>query len=115
MATERTIKQHALIRLKDLGYYPWCPPKVKYNRETDIFGIIDCVAVKGVDILWIQWTTKRHISDRKRKIQAFFDARDCYLPVDVWGWDERTKDFLVFRMAPESPPVEPDRIRPDQM
>jgi hypothetical protein len=92
MATEAKIRKEAKKELELEGYLPWCPAKVKF-RETDVFGIFDCIAVKDSELRFIQWTTRNHIPDRRKKIMKFFDTYDCFIPCEIWGWDEKLQSF----------------------
>jgi len=95
MAKEATIKKRAKEILLKEGYYPWCPAKVRY-QETDIFGVFDCVCVKDSHVRYIQWTSKSNMSARKKKILAFFNAQNVFIPSEVWGYDDKAKTFTVF-------------------
>ena len=92
MAKEAVIRKHAREALEGSGWVVWCPPKVRYH-ETDIFGIFDGIAWKDSDMRFIQWTSTSTMSARRKKIQKFFDENDVFCPCEVWGWDDKKKEF----------------------
>lgn len=102
MVRESTIRSNAKKILEKDGYIVWCPPNVKY-AQTDIFGIFDGVAVKKGNnkhtaselLLYIQWTTKPNISARRKKILAFFEENFLHIPCEIWGWDDKKKEFKI--------------------
>lgn len=91
--TESVIKKAIYKQLEKEGWYGWSAPKVKY-QETDIFGIFDGVFVKDSDIRWIQWTTVGHVTDRKKKIEKFFEDKKCFIGCEIWGMRE-DKTFKI--------------------
>lgn len=97
MATEKLIRSKAREILKKEGFHLWCPSKVRY-KETDIFGIFDGLAIRDSDLRFIQWTTKHNAKARVNKINAFFDEHACFIPCEVWGWDEKTKEFQIINI-----------------
>lgn len=94
MAKEATIKKNGLKKLEKEGYVTWCPPNVRY-AQTDVFGIYDCLALKDSELRCIQWTSKANISARMKKIQAFFEENKVFLPSEVWGYDDKKKEFII--------------------
>jgi hypothetical protein len=78
--------------LKDKGWIVWFAPKVKY-QQTDVFGIIDLLAIKGKRMKKIQLTTLANISTRRRKIQKFLKKFKIEMSVQIWGWDKKKKKF----------------------
>jgi hypothetical protein len=76
----------------------WCPPH-SHGRERDIFGVFDALVMRPEGILFLQFTSKAHITDREKKISAFFKAKKVRLPpgtaAEVWGWDQTTKKFTI--------------------
>ena len=104
MPTEAVIKKKALELLRVEGETCWCPPKVKYLKEVDIFGVFDCICWKGYKMRLIQWTTLHHKTDRIKKIQDFVKGQknspQLYSPdgvsLEVWGYDEGYNKFHLF-------------------
>lgn len=94
MATETLIRSKARAILEKEGFHLWCPSKVRY-QETDIFGIYDGLAIKDSELRFIQWTTKHNMKAREKKIQSFFKEHNCFIPCEVWGWDEKSKGFFI--------------------
>lgn len=97
MATETLIRSKARAILEKEGFHLWCPSKVRY-QETDIFGIYDGLAIKDSELRFIQWTSKSNIRAREKKIHAFFAKYNCFIPCEVWGWDEIKKEFVVIQI-----------------
>lgn len=97
MATEKLIRTKAREILEKEGFHLWCPSKVRY-KETDIFGIYDGLAIKDSELRFIQWTSKSNIRAREKKIHAFFTEHNCFIPCEVWGWDEIKKEFIIIHI-----------------
>lgn len=91
---EAGIKKKVYAAMEKEGYIGWSPAKVKY-RETDIFGIYDGVFIKDSHIRWLQWTSRSNISARRKKIQKFFDDNDVFIPCEIWGWNDKKKEFKI--------------------
>ncbi len=92
MSKEAIIRKKAIQILKDKGWIVWFAPKVKY-QQTDVFGIIDLLAIKGKRMKKIQLTTLANISTRRRKIQKFLKKFKIEMSVQIWGWDKKKKEF----------------------
>jgi len=92
MSKEAIIRKKAIQILKDKGWIVWFAPKVKY-QQTDVFGIIDLLAIKGKRMKKIQLTTLANISTRRRKIQKFLKEFKIEMSVQIWGWDKKKKKF----------------------
>ena len=92
MSKEAVIRKKAIQILKDKGWIVWFAPKVKY-QQTDVFGIIDLLAIKGKRMKKIQLTTLANISTRRRKIQKFLKKFKIEMSVQIWGWDKKKKKF----------------------
>lgn len=88
--SEKLIKKKATKELEQRGWTWWCPAKVKW-QESDIFGVFDCVAVKGSVIRFIQWTTKSNVSARKKKINRFYLLSRAKISSEIWAWNDKTK------------------------
>ncbi len=92
MSKEAIIRKKAIQILKDKGWIVWFAPKVKY-QQTDVFGIIDLLAIKGKRMKKIQLTTLANISTRRRKIQKFLKKFKIEMSIQIWGWDKKKKKF----------------------
>ena len=92
MPNEITIRKKAIQILEDKGWIVWFAPKVKY-QQTDVFGIIDLLAIKGKRMKKIQLTTLSNISTRRKKIQKFLKKFKIEMSVQIWGWDKKKKEF----------------------
>ena len=97
MPTEAVIRKKVIEILEARGWVCWCPAKVKYH-ETDIFGIYDLICASGSSIRLIQFTTLSHISDRRKKIQAFTSKHNLNLPGEIWGYDKKNKIFKIEKL-----------------
>jgi len=102
MVREATIRKKARDILEKDGYVTWCAAKAKY-QSSDIFGVFDCVAVKKGEgeyvcsdqVRYIQWTTKSNLSARRRKILAFFDENNLWIPCEIWSYDNDKGKFKI--------------------
>jgi len=92
MPKESVIRQKAIQILRDGGWIVWFAPKVKY-RQTDVFGIIDLLALKGKKKKNIQLTTLPNVSAKRKKILNFLKKFKVELAVEIWAWDGRKKAF----------------------
>jgi hypothetical protein len=92
MAREAEIRKKALQILGAGGWITWYPPKVKY-KQTDIFGVIDLLALKGRRKKNIQLTTLPNLSAKRKKITNFLETFKVELPVEVWAWDKKKRKF----------------------
>ena len=87
--------QRTLERCRKLGYEagvverPWNPHT---KKTTDLFGVIDIVAIAPGGILAIQATTGAHHADRRAKILAEPRARAWVVAggsLELWTWSKR--------------------------
>ena len=92
MAKEAEIRKKAIRILEDKGWVTWFPPKVKY-RKSDVFGIIDVLALKGKRQKNIQLTTLPNVSSKRKKITTFLEKFKVRLPVEIWAWNGKKKVF----------------------
>lgn len=77
--TEKYIFEKLKKYIGDKGVI-WKPAKVKFYQN-DIFGIFDCVVLmKNGEFLFIQITTKKHVSDRRKKIKKFLEDNSIVAP-----------------------------------
>ena len=92
MPKEAVIRKKVVQILEEKGWIVWYPPKVKY-KQNDIFGIIDLLAIKGRRKKNIQLTTLPNVSARKKKITNFLKTSKVELPVEIWAWNQKKKEF----------------------
>jgi len=92
MATEKYIRDKAIKILEDKKWVYWYPPKVKF-KQTDVFGIIDLLALKGKRQKNIQLTTLPNVSAKRKKIIRFLKKHKIELPVEIWSWDKKRREF----------------------
>jgi len=92
MPKEAVIRKKAIKILADGNWICWYPAKVKY-KQNDIFGIIDLLALKGRRQKNIQLTTLPNVSARRKKIINFLRTFKVELPVEIWAWDQKKKNF----------------------
>lgn len=92
MAKEKETRKKAIQELRENGWVTWYPSKVKF-RQTDVFGIIDVLALKGKKKKNIQLTTLPNVSAKRKKITNFLEEFKVELPVEIWCWDKKRKKF----------------------
>lgn len=92
MPKEAVIRKKATQILEQGGWITWFAPKVKF-RQTDVFGIIDILALRGREKKNIQLTTLSNISARRKKITAFMAQFKVELTVEIWAWNQKKKEF----------------------
>jgi len=92
MAKENLIRKKAIEKLRADGWIIWFAPKVKF-QQTDVFGIIDVLALKGSKKKNIQLTTLPNVSAKRKKIINFLKKNKVELPVEIWAWSPRKKEF----------------------
>ncbi len=92
MPSESIIRKKAIEELNSDGWITWFAPKVRF-KQTDVFGIIDLLALKGKRKKNIQLTTLPNISTRKKKIISFLRKNKIELTVEVWAWSKKQKKF----------------------
>ncbi len=97
MAKESFIRKKAIEELTQKKWITWFAPKVKY-RQTDVFGIIDVIAIKGKKRKNIQLTTPPNVSAKRRKIINFLKKFKVELPVEIWSWNSKKKEFKKERV-----------------
>lgn len=100
--TEKQIKEKAIYSLKQNDWLYWFPPKVKYFKETDIFGIFDCVCIdrKSGEIHFVQITELSHLSHRRTKILSYFKEHNVFVPnAWVWAWDKKNQVFFKVKIG----------------
>lgn len=93
--TEADIKKIVRKQLEKENYLVWYParsrfaPKFKYctktNSAKDIFTIYDCLAWKGNQVRYIQYTSHKNRLARVKKIKMFYLLNNVSLPAEVWG------------------------------
>jgi len=92
MAKENYTRRKLIKSLEDEGWICWAPPKVKF-RQSDVFGIIDVLALRGSQKKNIQLTTLPNVAARRKKITNFLTSNQVALPVEIWAWHPRKKHF----------------------
>ena len=92
MPKEAVIRKKAIQMLTKEKWVCWFPKKVKFH-ETDVFGIIDVLALKGKRQKNVQLTTLPNISAKRKKITNFLNKFKVELPVEIWGWNQKKKIF----------------------
>ena len=92
MPKEATIRKKAIQILEEGGWITWFAPKVKF-QQTDVFGIIDLLALKGKRRKNIQLTTLPNVSAKRKKITNFLKKFKVVLPVEIWAWNKKRKEF----------------------
>lgn len=92
MAKESLIRKKVIQILEKEKWVTWYPPKVKF-RQSNVFGIIDLLALRGKERKNIQLTTLPNISTKRKKIINFLKKFKVELPVEIWGWDSKKKRF----------------------
>ena len=101
MPKESVIRKKAIQILEDDGWICWFPPKVKF-RKSDVFGIIDLLALKGRGKKNIQLTTLPNVSVRRKKIASFLKKTKVELAVEIWAWDGKQKKFKKEKVKGET-------------
>ncbi|MBZ9571739.1 hypothetical protein KJA15_00135 [Patescibacteria group bacterium] len=92
MPKEAEIRKKAIRVLEEGGWIVWFSPKVKY-QQTDVFGIIDLLALRGKEKKNIQLTTLPNVSAKRKKITSFLKKFKVELPVEIWAWDKKKRKF----------------------
>lgn len=92
MAKESETRKKAVRELISRGWLIWYPPKVRY-KQNDIFGIIDLLALKKNKMRYIQLTTMPNIARQRKKISDFFKKNGVKLPVEIWAWLKKKREF----------------------
>lgn len=101
MAKEAIIRKKAIEELRADGWITWFAPKVKFI-QTDVFGIIDLLALKGKNKKNIQLTTLSNVSARRKKITNFLKNNEVELRVEIWAWDSIKRRFKKEMVCPKS-------------
>jgi len=99
MAKESDIRKKAIEQLRADGWITWFAPKVKFI-QTDVFGIIDVLALRGKSKKNIQLTTLSNVSARRKKITSFLKEHKVELNVEIWAWNNKKKCFKKEKVRP---------------
>jgi translation elongation factor P/translation initiation factor 5A len=91
---EKTLRKKALEKLEKEGYVYWYAPKVQFH-STDILTIADILAIKGKYLKFIQITTIENLAARRKKIKDFLEKFKIEIPVEIWAWDKKQRDFRI--------------------
>ncbi len=102
MPKEAVIRKKIIKILEDQGYVCWYAPKVKFH-ETDVFGIIDLLALKGRRQRNIQLTTFPNVSAKRKKITNFLKKNKIQMTVEIWAWNSSKKFFKFEKINGNSP------------
>ena len=92
MPKESVIRKKAIQILQEEGWITWFAPKVKF-RTTDVFGVVDLLALRGKQRKNIQLTTLSNVSAKRKKITAFLKKYKVEFPVEIWAWSQKKKTF----------------------
>jgi hypothetical protein len=92
MPKEAEIRKKAVKLLENDDWVVWYPPKIRF-KQTDIFGIIDVLALRGKKEKKIQLTTISNLSARRKKINNFLKKFKLEMTVEIWAWRKKEKDF----------------------
>jgi len=92
MPKESLIRKKAIQILRGEKWIVWFAPKVKF-QQTDVFGIIDLLALRGKRQKNIQLTTLPNVSAKRKKIVNFLKKFKVELPVEIWSWDKKRREF----------------------
>jgi len=98
VAQESLIRKKAIKQLEADGWITWFAPKVKF-LQTDVFGIIDLMALRGKNKKNIQLTTLSNVSARRKKITNFLKSNNVDLTVEIWGWSSQKRCFKKERIC----------------
>lgn len=104
MAKESTHRKKAKKKLLDDGYIVSTPCRSRYGafvtdwgddnkRGDDLFTIVDMVAWKKDQILFVQYTDDTHFGSHVTKIKDFIEEHNLTFPegveMQVWGHEHR--------------------------
>ena len=98
MPKEAVTRKKAVQALEGTGWVVWYPPKIRF-KQTDVFGIIDVLALKGRQKKYIQLTTLPNVSAKRKKIAGFLKKYKVELTVEIWCWDKKRKRFRKEKMG----------------
>ena len=94
---ESEIRKKAIDILEKDGYKVWYPPKVRWRKEGDIWGVFDLIAVNEGIIRFIQLTTLSNIRARERKVLKFLLESNAKIKGEVWGYDKKKRKFKIIQ------------------
>ena len=89
---EAEIRKKVVEELSQKGWVCWFARKVRF-WENDIFGVADMIILKGKKLRLIQLTTISNLSARRKKIREFHKRTKSEIPVELWGWDNKKREF----------------------
>lgn len=100
---EATIKTAIQRKLEAEGWVLWfvhkrammVPGRAPIWRACDIHTIWDTIALRGDEVKLIQYTSYQHVSDRVKKIQAYYEEHNLSVPCEVWGYKGHNKWRIV--------------------
>jgi hypothetical protein len=80
----------------------WFCSKVRYKKESDIFGVFDGVYVDEFGkAVFLQLTTSSNVSARRAKIKKWLKKikkttdDEIEFNMEVWGYNKTTKKFKI--------------------
>jgi len=97
MPKEAVIRKKIIQILEKERWVCWYPKKVKFH-ETDVFGIVDLLALRGKQRKNVQLTTLPNVSAKRKKITNFLKKYKVEFPVEIWGWDGKKRKFRKERI-----------------
>ena len=97
---ESLIRKKAIEVLEKDGYRVWYPPRVKWIKEGDIFGVFDLICCRKSSIKFIQLTSLSNIRAREKKILAFLKPNKIKLNSEVWGYNQKKRKFKIVKVGP---------------
>ena len=92
---EYRIRKKAIQELESAGYVCWYPPKTRWGKKKDIFGVFDMIALKNDVVRFIQLTTASNMAAREKKVIKFLEENRLGILTEIWGWDKKTKRFRI--------------------
>jgi len=75
------------------GYLVDSKPNVRFHSP-DLFGMFDLVAIKGINVRWIQVKYEKkysHFYTARKEIVKFMEENQLDINVEVWGYDKSRK------------------------
>ena len=93
---EAVIRKKFIDIAKKNGWLYYYPPRSMWQNK-DIFEIGDVLIYRDKELALIQLTTKSNLSARRNKIHKIIQemAKPFIVPVEVWAYDKKLKQFKV--------------------
>ncbi len=96
MPSEKYLLKKAKQILEVEGWVVWRVSRVKF-QSNDSFNIGDFAVAQGSEIRLIQITTASNFSTRKKKVMEFMTKNCLSFKVEIWAWDDRSKEFKFWQ------------------